>query len=197
LLRGTNGVEKMGKSAGNYIGLAESADQQFGKTMSIPDTLMREWFTLLTDRPMDEIHQLALSEEEIKQKVEPRSDPMAAKKTLARDIVAFYHGADEAVAAQKRWEHRIPGRNDPDEIPEVLIPADAATNEMGLLRLLVAVGFCKSNNEARQKVTEGAVSIGPDRTKVTDPKATVALEDGLVVRLGSKRIARVKLAGNV
>ena len=65
---------------------------------------------------------------------------------------------------------------------------------MGLLRLLVAVGFCKSNNEARQKVTEGAVSIGPDRTKMTDPKATVTVEDGLVVRLGSKKIVRVRLA---
>ena len=63
------------------------------------------------------------------------------------------------------------------------------------MRLLVAVGFCKSNNEARQKVTEGAVSIGPDRTKVTDPKATVALEDGLVVRLGSQKIARVEVGG--
>jgi tyrosyl-tRNA synthetase len=197
LLRGTNGVEKMGKSAGNYIGLAESADQQFEKTMSIPDTLMREWFTLLTDRPMDEIHRLALTEEEIKQRTEPRSDPMAAKKTLARDIVSFYHGADEAPAAQQRWVDRVSNKKDPENIPEVLIPADAATNEMGLLRLLVAVGFCKSNNEARQKVTEGAVSIGPDRTKLTDPKATVVLEDGLVVRLGSKKIARVKLAGNV
>jgi tyrosyl-tRNA synthetase len=195
LLRGTNGVEKMGKSAGNYIGLAESADDQFIKTMSIPDTLMLEWFTLLTDRRTDEIRHLALTEEEIKQKVEPRSDPMAAKKTLARDIVTFYHGADEAFAAQKRWEHRVSGRNDPEVIPEVTFPPEAATNEMGLLRLLVAVGFCKSNNEARQKVIEGAVSIGPDRTKLTNPKATVKLEDGLIVRLGSKKIARVKLAG--
>jgi tyrosyl-tRNA synthetase len=163
--------------------------------MSIPDTLMLEWFTLLTDRRTDEIRHLALTEEEIKQKVEPRSDPMAAKKTLARDIVTFYHGADEAFAAQKRWEHRVSGRNDPEVIPEVTFPPEAATNEMGLLRLLVAVGFCKSNNEARQKVIEGAVSIGPDRTKLTNPKATVKLEDGLIVRLGSKKIARVKLAG--
>ena len=126
-----------------------------------------------------------------------RTHPMAAKKTLARDIVTFYHGADAATAAQANWEKQFSQKQDPDSIPEVLIPADAATNEMGLLKLLVAVGFCKSNNEARQKVTEGAVSIGPDRTKLTDPKATVPLQDGLVVRLGSKKIARVKLAGNV
>lgn len=197
ILRGLDGHRKMGKSLNNYIGVAESSDDQFTKTMSIPDTLMRGWFTLLTDRPIEEVHHLALTEEDIKQKAEPRSDPMAAKKTLARDIVSFYHGADEAVAAQKRWEHRVSGRNDPEVIPEVMIPAGAATNEMGLLRLLVAVGFCKSNNEARQKVIEGAVSVGPDRTKVTDPKAMFKLEDGLIVRLGSKKIARVKLAGNV
>ena len=122
---------------------------------------------------------------------------MDAKKTLARDIVTFYHGADAATAAGSNWEKQFSQKQDPDSIPEVLVPVDAATNEIGILRLLVAVGFCKSNNMARQKVTEGAVSIGPDRTKLTDPKAMVALEDGLVVRLGSKNIARVKLAGNV
>jgi tyrosyl-tRNA synthetase len=188
ILRGLDGHRKMGKSLNNYVGVGESAAQQFGKTMSIPDDLMREWFTLLTDRPTTEIEALVDS---------IQTHPMAAKKTLARDIVGFYHGADAATEAQANWEKQFSDRKDPDNIPEVLIPADAATNEMGLLRLLVAVGFCKSNNEARQKVTEGAVTIGPDRTKVTDPKATVTLEDGLVVRLGSKKIARVKLAGNV
>jgi tyrosyl-tRNA synthetase len=188
ILRGLDGRRKMGKSLQNYIGVGESADQQFGKSMSIPDDLMREWFTLLTDRPTTEIDALA----------DPaRTHPMAAKKTVARDIVTFYHGADAATTAQANWEKQFSQKQDPDCVPEVLIPAGAATNEMGLLRLLVAVGFCKSNNEARQKVTEGAVSIGPDRTKLTDPKATVVLEDGLVVRLGSKKIARVKLAGNV
>jgi tyrosyl-tRNA synthetase len=188
LLRGTNGVEKMGKSARNYIGLAESADQQFGKTMSIPDDLLREWFTLLTDRPTAEVETLVDA---------AKTHPMAAKKTLARDIVTFYNGADGATAAQANWEKQFSQKQDPENIPDVLVPSDVATNEMGLLRLLVAVGFCKSNNEARQKVTEGAVSIGPDRTKLTDPKATVKLEDGLIVRLGSKKIARVRLAGNV
>jgi tyrosyl-tRNA synthetase len=187
LLRGTNGVEKMGKSARNYIGLAESADQQFGKTMSIPDDLMREWFTLVTDRPSGEIDAL----------VDPiRTHPMDAKKVLARDIVTFYHGCEVAAASQADWEKQFSQKQDPENIPEVLIPADTATNEMGLLKLLVAVGFCKSNNEARQKVMEGAVSIGPGRSKVTDPKTMVAIEDGLIVRLGSKRIARVRLAGN-
>ena len=188
ILRGLDGKRRMGKSLNNYVGVGMSADDQFAKTMSMPDEPLKEWFTLLTDRPAAEIDTLVDAAE---------THPKAAKKTLARDIVTFYHGAAAAPVAQANWEKRFEDKKDPDNVPEVLIPADAATNEMGLLRLLVAVGFCKSNNEARQKVTEGAVSIGPDRTKLTDPKATVVLEDGLVVRLGSKKIARVKLAGNV
>ncbi|HJZ94020.1 MAG TPA: tyrosine--tRNA ligase [Gemmataceae bacterium] len=184
ILRGLDGHRKMGKSLENYIGVGESADQQFGKTMSIPDDLMRDWFTLLTDRLAAEIDEL----------VDPaKTHPMAAKKTLARDIVTFYHGADAATTAQANWEKQFSEKKDPDNIPEVLLPADAAAKEMGVLRLLVAVGFCKSNNEARQKVIEGAVTIGPDRMRVTDPKATVAVEDGMIVRLGSKKITRVKL----
>ena len=188
ILRGRDGKRRMGKSLANYVGVGESADQQFGKTMSIPDDLLREWFVLLTDRSAAEIAALVDA---------AQTHPMAAKKSLARDIVTFYHGADAATAGQANWERQFSEKKDPETIPEVPIPAAEATNGMGLLRLLVAVGFCKSNNEARQKVTEGAVSIGPDRTKVTDPKANVAVYDGMIVRLGSKKIVRVKLAGNV
>jgi tyrosyl-tRNA synthetase len=188
ILRGLDGKRRMGKTLNNYVGVGETADEQFFKTMSMPDEPMKEWFTLLTSRSAAEIEALT----------DPaRTHPMEAKKALGRDIVTFYHGVDRAVEAERNWVNQRTKGLDPDDIPEVLIPADAATNELGLLRLLVAVGFCKSNNEARQKVIEGAVNIGPDRTKLTDPKATVALEDGLVVRLGVKKIARVKLAGNV
>ena len=187
ILRGRDGQRKMGKSLDNYIGVGEPAGEQFGKTMSIPDDLMREWFVLLTDRPPAEIEVL----------VDPaRTHPKAAKLTLARDIVTFYHGADAATAAQANWEKQYSERKDPDAIPEVLVPAGAANNGMALPDLLVRIGFCKSKNEARQKVTEGAVSIGPERTKVTDPKANIPLADGLVIRLGSRRIARLKLAGS-
>jgi tyrosyl-tRNA synthetase len=188
ILRGLDGHRRMGKSLGNYVGVGESADQQFGKTLSIPDDLMTEWFMLLTDRPHAEVDAL----------VDPaKTHPMVAKKTLARDIVTFYHGADAATAAQANFEKQFGEKKDPDVIPEALIPATEGTSPMGILTLLVKVGFCKSNNEARQKVTEGAVNVGPDRTKVTDPKMTLTVADGLIVRLGSKKIARVKLAGNV
>jgi tyrosyl-tRNA synthetase len=184
ILRGLDGHRRMGKSLGNYIGVGEPAEQQFGKTLSIPDDLMKEWFTLLTDGTQSEIEMLCDT---------TKTHPMLAKKTLARDIVTFYYGADAATAAQAGFEKQFGDKKDPDVIPEIAIPAPDATQPMGILTLLVKVGFCKSNNEARQKVTEGAVNIGPDRTKVIDPKATMRVEDGMVVRLGSKKIVRVKL----
>lgn len=188
ILRGLDGHRRMGKSLANYIGVGESPDKQLGKTMSIPDDLMREWFTLLTDQPPAEIETLA----------DPaRTHPMAAKKTLARDIVTFYHGADAATAAQANWEKQFSERKDPDTVQEFTIPAGELAQPIGLPRLLVMVGFCKSNNEARQKVTEGAVTIGPDRTKMTDPKANVTIEDGLIIRLGSKKIVRLRIGGAV
>jgi tyrosyl-tRNA synthetase len=159
ILRGLDGQRKMGKSLNNYIGVGESADQQFGKTMSIPDDLMHDWFTLLTDHSEDEIGELT----------DPsKVHPKAAKLTLAHDIVSFYHGTQAALVAMRNWETQYSQRKDPDNIPEVLIPSSEANNGLALLDLLVRVGFCKSKNEARQKVTEGAVTVGPDRTRVTD-----------------------------
>src|SRR6516162_9271850 len=107
ILCGTDGVRRMGKSLGNYVGVGEPAYEQFAKTMSIPDSLMPQWFTLLTDRPANEIERLTTA---------AVTHPMEAKKRLGRDIVAFYHGADAAAAAQKEWEHRFSERQDPTEI---------------------------------------------------------------------------------
>jgi tyrosyl-tRNA synthetase len=184
ILRGLDGRRKMGKSLDNYIGVGMPPDEQFAKTMSLPDEPMEEWFLLLTDR----------SAEEIKALTDPaRTHPMEAKKTLGRDIVTSYHGAETAERAQANFEKRFSEGQDPDEIPEVTIPAAEATNGIGVLRLLVLLGFCKSNNEARPRVTQGAVTVGPDRTKVMDPKATIAIEDGLIVRFGPRKIARVRL----
>jgi tyrosyl-tRNA synthetase len=176
ILRGTDGEKKMGKSLDNYIGLNEPAKEQFGKTMSIPDSLLREWFTLLTDRPADEVERLL-------------ANPMESKKTLGTDIVACYHGPEAAAAARADWEKQFSNKQDPDHIDEVTIPA---IGPMKVLDLLVAAGLAKSKSEARKKVEEGAVNYGPDRTKVGDWQANVPVADGLVLRLG-RRIVRVRL----
>jgi tyrosyl-tRNA synthetase len=120
---------------------------------------------------------------------------MEAKKQLGCEIIKFYYGADAGAKARKEWENQFSGRQDPLEIPEASISRAAIQfneGKAGVLRIIVAAGLAKSNNEARNKVTEGAVNIGPDRTKITDPKAEIDIADGLIVRLG-RHVRRVKL----
>jgi len=180
ILRGRDGVRRMGKSLGNYVGVGESAKEQFAKTMSIPDELMPDWFTLLTDHTKDEIRQLI-------------ERPMEAKKTLGRDIVGAYYGTDAAVQAQSEWEKQFSGRQDPTQIDEVQIAAsNLADGKIAVSKLLVLLNLAKSNNEARRHIQSGGVTIGPDREKATDPNQVVAVADGLVVRFG-RRIVRVRL----
>lgn len=180
ILRGTDGVKKMGKSVGNYIGVGEPLTEQFGKTMSIPDDLMREWFNLLTDLSSTEVDTLLAG------------DRNAAKKRLGSEIVRFYYGDSGVVQAIEHWK-RITTGVDPIDIPEISInTAELVEGAIPAFKLIVIAGFCKSNNEARQKLKEGAFNFGPDRTKPADEKASVVVSDGLVVRLGRK-IARIRL----
>jgi tyrosyl-tRNA synthetase len=175
----------MGKSLGNYVGVGEPAYDQFAKTMSIPDDIMREWFELLTDRPTEEVARLT----------DPQAThPMEAKKALGRDIVAFYYGADAAAAAQAEWEKRFSQRQDPTDIPAAdLSAAELSDGKMAVAKLLVALKLVSSNNDARRQIEGGGVTLGPEREKVTDPTAQVAVSDGLIVRVGKKRIVRVRL----
>ncbi len=183
ILRGLDGQRRMGKSLDNYIGVNESANDQFAKTMSIPDDLMREWFELLTDRPTPEIDRLTDA---------GQTHPMEAKKTLAADIVSFYHGEGAAREARAEWERRFSHRQDPREIAEAPIPASALNNgTLSATKLLVHLRLAQSNNEARRLIEGGGVNIGPDRDKVTDPNAPILVAPGLIVRVGSRRVVRV------
>ncbi len=185
ILRGLDGVRRMGKSLGNYVGVGEAAYDQFAKIMSIPDELMREWFELLTDRPAAETARLIDS---------AQTHPMEAKKTLAGDVVVFYHGAPAAAEARAEWERRFSGRQDPSEIEEVSVLAASLTDgRMPAWKLLVALKLAKSGNEARRLIQQGGVTVGPERDKLTDPNALVAVTTGLVVRVGSRRVVRVRL----
>jgi tyrosyl-tRNA synthetase len=181
ILRGTDGTRKMGKSLGNYIGVAESAYDMVAKTMSIPDGLLREWFELLTDRPAAEI-------------VELLTDPMAAKVALGKDIARFYHADQAAEEGAAEWRKRFSERQDPTDIQVVRIPAsELVDGKMPMYRLLVLLGFAKSNNEARRAVQQGGVTIGPEREKITDPVANISVTEGLIIRVGNRRVARVAL----
>jgi tyrosyl-tRNA synthetase len=176
----------MGKSLGNYVGVGEAANEQFGKTMSIPDALMKQWFELLTDRLPLEIARLTTGE---------TTHPMEAKKDLAVDIVTFYHGAKAATAARTEWEKRFSERQDPSVIEEKAVSKQELTDgRIGVLRLLVLLGLASSNNEARRLIQGGGITVGPDRTKLTDPNATIEVTDGLIVRKGgSKHVRRTRI----
>jgi tyrosyl-tRNA synthetase len=173
ILRGLDGERRMGKSLGNYVGVGMPAQEQFDRTMSIPDALLKEWFDLLTDLPPEAVP----------------ADPFEAKKTLAAAIVCGYYGAEAGRAARAEWERTKSQRQDPTDIPEVSV----AGGPMGIVQLVRALNLAPSGNEARRLVESGAVNVGPERTKITDPKATVEVTAGLIVRCGPKKIAKVKL----
>lgn len=185
ILRGTDGVKRMGKSLGNYIGVGEPGNEQFGKTMSITDELMREWFELLTDRPAEEIARLTDPQQ---------THPRQAKETLGMDIVRFYHGDKAAQQAAEEFRKRFTSNEDPAQISEATIArSDLTDGRMRADKLLVQTKLATSNNEARRAIEGGGVTIGPDREKITDALASIAVIDGLIVRVGKRKVVRVRL----
>jgi tyrosyl-tRNA synthetase len=181
ILRGLDGVKKMGKSLGNFIGVAEPPKEQFGKTMRIPDELMSEWFTLLTDKTTAEIDTLLAGK------------PNEAKKHLGAAIVEWFHGTEAKHAVLADWAKQFEKGGDPDQIDEVTIPVSELTdNALSAQKLVALAGLAKSNSEARKKIEEGAFNYGPDRTKPAEWKSLVPVPDGLVIRLGRK-VLRVRL----
>jgi tyrosyl-tRNA synthetase len=186
ILVGTDGVRRMGKSLGNYIGVGESAENQFGKIMSIPDEPMRQYFTLLTEVPLEEVDRLLAAG------VNPRD----AKEALGKAIVAQYHGDTAANEAAARFRRRASGE-DPDEIPEVPIDAGKLDHEGRLPAFILVkeLGLETSTSNARRVIEQGGVSISLDtrREPVTDPKLLVYVRDGLIVRVGKRKIACVRL----
>jgi tyrosyl-tRNA synthetase len=175
LLLGLDGVEKMSKSLGNYIGFMEDSDTQFGKAMSVSDTLMWDWYLLLTDCLPAEIEVLK------------QGHPMEAKKALARQIVADFHGIAAGQAAEERWIRRFSERNQ-EEAPDIaMAPTEG---EVHLTRLLVERGLAASRKEAERLVGQGAVSL--DGQKALDPALRLALRSGqsLLVKVGKLKLER-------
>ncbi len=184
ILVGTDGVRRMGKSLGNYIGVADEAADQFGKVMSVPDGPLRQYFTLLTDLPLADVDKL------LGEGVNPRD----AKEVLGKAIVAQYHGAEAAEAAAASFRRRSAGE-DPEEIPEVVLSRASldADGRLVAFRLVVDLGFEASTSNARRTIEQGGFNTGADRAIVKDPKAAITVSDGLIVRVGKRKIARVRL----
>ncbi len=186
ILVGLDGVQKMSKSLGNYVGVTEPPREMFGKLMSIPDCLMCEYFGLCTDVPMSEIESIEPG------LVSGKLHPMEVKKRLAREIVTLYHSAQAAADAQAEFERVFSQREVPEEMPEVaLAPADLTDGSIWIAKLLVKACLAPSTSEARRLVQQGAVTI--DGVRLSDPAASVKPSDGQVLRAGKLRFARIKL----
>ncbi len=182
LLVGLDGVKKMSKSLGNYVGIGEAPPEMFGKLMSMGDALMPSYFELCSDVPMGEVAVLT----------DPsRTHPREAKKRLAREIITLYHGAEAAQAADDEFERVHKAHEVPDEMPEVAVPADLcdAAGHARITAVLVAAGLAPSSGEAKRLVQQGGVSF--DGAKVTDPAQTVLVQTGQVVKVGRNRFARL------
>jgi tyrosyl-tRNA synthetase len=182
LLEGTDGVNKMSKSLGNYIGIAEEAGSMFGKLMSISDELMWRYFELLSFRPLGDIAALRRATAEGR-------NPRDVKFELARELVARFHDTAAAEAAQREFIARVSEKGVPADLPPKVIPVDATG--LRLANLLKEAGLASSTSEANRKIDEGAVRV--DGNRVTDRGSTFYAGADHVFQLGSKRFGRLKL----
>jgi tyrosyl-tRNA synthetase len=182
LLRGVDGVEKMSKSLGNSIGLLDPPADMYGRVMSIPDSLMTEYFDLLRDASWEDLREWRSSGEDAR-------GPLAVKHELALRIVARFHGDDVARDARANFERVVQRKEVPDDVPERGLPLGDG-GERGLLDVLVALGLAKSRSEARRLVVEHAVSL--DGQRVED--ATLVLKRGsYLIQVGRRRFVRLTL----
>jgi tyrosyl-tRNA synthetase len=182
LLEGTDGVNKMSKSLGNYIGITEDADSMFGKLMSISDELMWRYFELLSFRPLGELAAL-------RRAAEGGRNPRDIKLELAHELVARFHDAAAAERAQRGFIQRVSEKALPDDLPVKVITVDAAG--LRIANLLKEAGLAASTSEANRKLDEGAVRI--DGVRVSDRGLTLGAGAEHVFQIGAKRFARLRL----
>ncbi|HEY6515124.1 MAG TPA: tyrosine--tRNA ligase [Steroidobacteraceae bacterium] len=182
LLEGTDGINKMSKSLGNYIGIDEPPADMFGKMMKISDELMWRYFELLSFRPLAEVAAL-------RQAATGGRNPRDIKLELAKEITARFHGAAEAERAERDFLARVSERTVPTDLAPKVVPVDAAG--IRLPALLKAAGLAASGSEATRKIEEKAVRI--DGERVSDRALVLHAGADHVLQVGSHRFARVKL----
>ncbi|MGI6558658.1 MAG: tyrosine--tRNA ligase [Limnochordia bacterium] len=179
ILLGTDGVEKMSKSLGNYIALQDSPADMYGKTMSIPDELMDMYFELLTEVPGPELEAIRTG------LVEGTHHPRDVKRRLAREIVARFHGFEAALEAEKEFDLVFVKGQLPEDMPELRIGPE----NIWIVELLRLAGFASSNGEARRLIQGGGVRI--DGEQVDDVDLEWVPKDGAVIQVGKRRFIRV------
>jgi len=180
LLEGLDGVQKMSKSLGNYIGIDEEPKEMYGKAMSIPDELMMRYFMLVTDMPIEE-------QEDMEKRLESGElHPRDAKMQLARTIVRLYHGEEAALEAEEEFKRVFQQRAMPTDIPEYAM--DAPTEPIFVPQFCTDAGLTASNGEARRSIKAGAFKVNGE--KYTEENLT--LEDGMIVQVGKRKFVKIK-----
>lgn len=183
LLEGLDGVNKMSKSLGNYIGINESPDEIFGKIMSVSDELMVRYYELLSDLPLEDVEKLKTGLKD------GCIHPMDAKKSLGRELVGRYHGSDEAARAEENFVRRFRDNQVPDDMQVLTLATDNGT--ILLCKALAEAGLVKSNSEGRRSIQQGGVKI--DSEKVSDENCELQAGNEYVIQVGKRRFARIKV----
>ena len=178
LIEGTDGVEKMSKSYGNDIGLHDSPEEMYGKTLSISDGMIVKWLTLAADADSKTI------EYADKQLNDPKVNPMEIKRLLARKIVSLFHNDELAEKAEKHFNEVVVGKGVPDDIPVYSI-----SKEDLIVNIIFNSGLLKSKGEARRMIKQGAVKL--DEKRVDDIQATILPDREQILKVGKRRFLKV------
>ncbi|WPD20750.1 MAG: tyrosine--tRNA ligase [Candidatus Electrothrix scaldis] len=181
LLEGLDGVNKMSKSLGNYIGVSESADDIFGKVLSMSDELMFRYYELLSDLTMDKIGQLKQDMEQGK------VHPKAVKVQLAKELVARFHDQDAAEVAEKNFDQIFKRHELPDDIPEKTLAVEGET--IWLPKLLLEADLVQSTSDGRRMVKQNAVTVNGE--KVADVAAEIPTNAEVLLKVGKRRFCKV------
>lgn len=179
LVEGTDGVRKMSKSFGNYIGLTEEPELMYGKIMSIPDDLIVKYFRALTNVPNDEVADML---ENSRSKAAGKWNPREEKARLAREIVKMYHSEKLAQEAQEYFINTFSKKEQPDEMPEI------KPSSYDIITVLVEAKICASKGDARRQIEQGGVKVNGEKISATDFK----IKKGDVAQKGSRFFVRVK-----
>jgi tyrosyl-tRNA synthetase len=182
LLEGLDGVNKMSKSLGNYVGINEPPREIFGKLMSVSDELMWRYFELLSFLPDDEVAGF-------KRDIAAGRNPRDVKVLLAQEIVARFHGANAAVDALSDFETRFRQGAIPDDIPEIVLNSDA--NALPIAQVLKLAGLTSSTSEALRMIDQGGVKL--DGSKIEDKALTIKPGVPVVLQVGKRKFARITL----
>lgn len=176
LIVGTDGVEKMSKSYNNYIGISESPKEIFGKTLSIPDSLVYNYFELATDLSNTELL-------EIKNKLDdPNTNPRDIKRKLARTLVTMYHSAEAAKNAEEEFDRIFVNKGTPDDVPLFKL---GDMKEINILDLIILVNFAPSKGEAKRLVTQGGVTL--DGERIIDFQKSISLKERQILKVGKRK----------